>query len=113
MVIIELGCGSSLHSLRCDVELLLDQIPSADLVRPHPNTADVAVFLPHERKIRINPNESSVRMDPSGVSKRVDLHLGALDALVELAKRLQISTARPSRHVSKFKLRVQEHEDYI
>lgn len=33
LVIVEVGCGSSLHSLRCDVEILLSQIPNADLVR--------------------------------------------------------------------------------
>jgi len=63
LVIIEIGCGVSLHSLRLEVDLLCQR-------------GDVDL-------IRINPNESWI-----SDNRHVGIGLGALSCLVEIEKRM-------------------------
>jgi len=63
LVILEIGCGISLHSLRMEVELLLN------------DSSDVHC-------IRINPHNFGVRNGNIGIG------LGSMEALNEISKRL-------------------------
>jgi hypothetical protein len=98
LLVMELGCGNSLHSLRCDVELL---------AREHGNV-DV---------IRINPGDASVRppKDIFPEADHVGLKAGALEALLRLGALLNLKKAgdRPIRVSTKSRLVAAAHDDFL
>ena len=101
LVIIEIGCGQSVHSLRFEVELLLKNAAKGDLSTSTSIDPSLSSFsqlsASSVRCIRINPNFATVSQPHIG------LPLGSLEALNAIAKRLGIeveSIPRPRLRLS-------------
>jgi len=89
LVIIEIGCGQSIHSLRCDVELLVQQFSNVDLIRLNPDLETPRCFE------KTNRADKGAGVGAGGA--KVLLPVGAKDGIVGIGKLLGAVSSRPAR----------------
>jgi hypothetical protein len=102
LLIIELGCGNSLHSLRCDVELLAREHTNIDVIRINPG--DASVCCP------VTTPTTSTTTSPT----HVGLKAGALEALLQLGALLELNKAdRPLRVSTKSRALAAAQDEFL
>ena len=82
LLVLEIGCGRSIHSLRCDVELLVQTFPEVDLIRINPDVSEARIVTASQEH-----------------GAQVLLPVGAKEGLLSIGSLLGAVSRRPMRLV--------------